>query len=342
MMPSLIKFIKAHILTMLWLAIAGFVMSWFIWRGCCTSMSSLLWIGIFTATLWIALWLGNAYLAESLSYFYSWQKDPVKRLVIGLVGMTVYTVGAVYAVVYFFRYVLGFDVGDNLTNTFTSTIVITLIISLFMTSRQFLVNWRQAAVDAEASKRASINAQYESLKNQVNPHFLFNSLNALTNLVYEDQDKAARFIKQLSEVYRYVLDTRDKEVVALEDEMKFLESYLFLQKIRFGENLLVEINLSTKDKLIAPLALQLLVENAIKHNEASSENPLSIKIAEQDGYIVVENSLQRKNMPDEKSPGIGLENIKSRYKFLSNQPVVVEERDKKFIVKLPFIESDER
>jgi len=342
MMPSLIKFIRTHLLTMLWLTIAGFVMSWFIWRGCCTAISSLTWIGIFTATLWIALWLGNAYLAQSLSHFYSWQKEPVKRLIIGLIGMTVYTIGAVNGIIYFFRYVVGFDVGDNLSTTFTSTIMITLVITMFMTGREFLINWRQAAVDAEASKRASINAQYESLKNQVNPHFLFNSLNALTNLVYEDQDKAARFIKQLSEVYRYVLDTRDKEVVALEDEMKFLESYLFLQKIRFGENLLVEINLTAKDKLVAPLALQLLVENAIKHNIASSENPLSIKIAERDRYIVVENSLQRKNMPEENSPGIGLENIKSRYRFLSDRPVVVEESAEKFVVRLPIIESEER
>lgn len=342
MMPSLIKFIKTNFVTMLWLIAAGIVMSWFIWRGCCTKISSLTWISILTVTLWIALWLGNSYLAAALDYFYSWHKDPVKRLIVGLVGMTVYSIGIVYAIVYFFRFVFGFDVGDNLSGTFTSTIIITLIISMFMTGRAFLINWRQAAVDAEASKRASVNAQYESLKNQVNPHFLFNSLNALTNLVYEDQDKAARFIKQLSEVYRYVLDTRDKEVVALEDEMKFLESYLFLQKIRFGENLLVEINLSAKDKLVAPLALQLLVENAIKHNIASSENPLSIKIAESDGYIVVENSLQRKSMPEENSPGIGLENIKSRYKFLSDQPVVVDESKEKFVVKLPLIESDER
>lgn len=342
MMPSLLKFIKTHLSIMLWLTIAGFVMSWFIWRGCCTAISSLAWITIFTATLWIALWLGNAYLAEALNHFYSWHKEPLKRLIIGLIGMTVYTLGAVKGVIYFFRYAVGFDVGDNLSTTFTSTIIITLIITMFMTGREFLMNWRQAAVDAEASKRASINAQYESLKNQVNPHFLFNSLNALTNLVYEDQDKAAKFIKQLSEVYRYVLDTRDREVVDLDDEMKFLGSYLFLQKIRFGDNLLVGINLSTKGKLIAPLALQLLVENAIKHNVASIENPLAINIEERDGYLVVENSLQRKHIPEEKSPGIGLENIKSRYKFLSDQPVIVEEHDKKFVVKLPLLKPDER
>ena len=116
MMPSLIKFIKSNLLTMLLLTLAGFVMSWFIWRGCCTAISSLALITIFTATLWIALWLGNAYLAQSLSYFYSWHKEPVKRLIIGLVGMTVYTIGAVKGIIYFFHYVVGFDVGDNLSS----------------------------------------------------------------------------------------------------------------------------------------------------------------------------------------------------------------------------------
>lgn len=341
MMPSLIKFIKSNLLTMCWLVLAGSLMSWFIWRGCCTRMSAYFWISFFTATLWIALWLGNAYVSQVMDYFFSWHKEPVRRLLAGLVAMTVYTFGAVYTIIFLFR-LAGFSIGDRLDGTYTSTIVITLIISMFMTGRSFLVNWRQAAVDAEASKRETIHAKYESLKNQVNPHFLFNSLNALTNLVYEDQDKAALFIKQLSEVYRYVLDTRDKEVVALDDELKFLESYLFLQKIRFGNNLAVEIKLDAQGKLIAPLALQLLVENAIKHNITSSENPLFIKIFEQEGYIVVENILQRKTIPDEKSPGIGLENIKSRYRFLSNQPVVVEENKELFMVKLPVIESDEQ
>jgi LytS/YehU family sensor histidine kinase len=325
---------------MFWLTIAGFVMSWFIWRGCCTRIEAYFWISFFTVTLWIALWLGNAYVSQAMDYFFSWQKEPGKRLLAGLIAMTVYTFGAVYVIIFLFD-LAGFSIGDRLDGTYISTIVITLIISMFMTGRAFLVNWRQAAVDAEASKRETINAKYESLKSQVNPHFLFNSLNALTNLVYEDQDKAAKFIKQLSEVYRYVLDTRDKEVVPMNEEMKFLESYLFLQKIRFGDSLSVEINVSTKNKFIAPLALQLLVENAIKHNIASTEKPLFIKIIEREEYIIVENSLQLKNSTEEESPGIGLDNIKSRYTFLTNQPVVVEEHNEKFIVKLPVIASNE-
>ncbi len=337
-MPSLIKFLKYNFVTMLWLCVAGCVMSWFIWRGCCTKISSLPWISILTVTLWIALWLGNSYLAEALDYFYSWQKDPVKRLMVGLVGMTVYSIGIVYAIIYFFRYVFGFDVGDNLFGTFTSTIIITLIISMFMTGRAFLISWRQAAVDAEASKRASINAQYESLKNQVNPHFLFNSLNALTNLVYQDQDKAVKFIKELSDVYRYVLDTREKEVVPLEQELKFLHAYLYLQQIRFGEKLKIELRLTDMNSMVAPLALQMLVENAIKHNEISEEHPLTIEVYTRGRFIVVENTLQRKTVLPGDSPGLGLENIRKRYEFLSNDKVDVKEDNGKFSVALPIIE----
>ena len=175
-------------------------------------------------------------------------------------------------------------------------------------------------------KRKVFVAKYESLKSQVSPHFLFNSLNALTNLVYEDQDKAAKFIKQLSEVYRYVLDTRDKEVVSMEEEKNFLNSYLFLQQIRFGDKLKLEVNLDETRSRIAPLVLQMLVENAIKHNVISEENPLHINIYVKDGFIVVENNLQKKSVMLDESPGIGLDNIAKRYEFLSDKKVeVIEE-----------------
>jgi len=140
--------------------------------------------------------------------------------------------GAVYGLTYIFHFVFGFDVGDNMNRSLFTTIVITLIITMFMTGRAFLLSWRKSAVDAERLRKESVEAQYNSLRNQVNPHFLFNSLNALTNLVYQNQDEAVKFIKQLSEVYRYVLSTRDKEVVSVEEEVKFLNSFLFLQQLK--------------------------------------------------------------------------------------------------------------
>ncbi len=120
-----------------------------------------------------------------------------------------------------------------------------------MHGRSFLNNWRQAEMNSIELQKESMRSQYDSLKNQVNPHFLFNSLNALTNLIYDDQDKAAKFVKQLSEVYRYVLETQNKEVVPLADELKFLNSYLFLQQIRFGDKLKLEIHVNPSNKQVA-------------------------------------------------------------------------------------------
>ncbi len=337
-MPSLIKFLRENLRAIFWATLCGFIMSYFIWRGCCTSNTTLVWIGCFTALMWIALWLGNAYVSNALDYFFSWEKQTVTRLVAGLIGMVVYTLSAVYGLIFLFGTVFGFHLGDGIEETYYSTIVITLIITLFMTGRMFFANWRKATVDAERLKKESVEAQYNNLKNQVNPHFLFNSLNALSNLVYQDQDKAVKFIKQLSEVYRYVLDSRNKEVVSLQEELKFIEAYAYLQQIRFGDKLKIEIDLAQVKSLVAPLAIQMLVENAIKHNEISEEHPLLISIYKNDEQLVVENTLQRKSIMVDESSGLGLENIKKRYEFLSKSAVQVNETNGKFVVKIPMIE----
>ena len=337
-MPSMIKFIKTNFVIMLWLSAAGIVMSWFIWRGCCTKISSLPWISILTVTLWIALWLGNSYLAEALDYFYSWHKDPVKRLIVGLVGMTVYSIGIVYAIIYFFRFVFGFDVGDNLSGTFTSTIIITLIISMFMTGRAFLINWRQAAVDAEASKRASINAQYESLKNQVNPHFLFNSLNVLSSLIEENPENAQRFTTSLSKIYRYVLEQKDKELVTVQEELTFAKTYMNLLKMRFENSISFELpeDFNNDEAKVVPLSLQLLLENTIKHNVVSEQKPLHIKIYIADNYLIVENNLQIKEVLQDRR-GVGLQNIVNRYALISERKVLIEENPTYFKIKIPIL-----
>lgn len=337
-MPSLFKFLRENLKSIFWAILCGFVMSYFIWRGCCESIFSLFWIGCFTAIMWASLWLGNAYVSCVLDYLFPWEKQTVTRLIAGLIGMVVYTLSVVYGLIFLFGTVFGFNLGDGIEETYYSTIVITLIITLFMTGRMFFANWRQAAVDAERLKKESVEAQYNNLKNQVNPHFLFNSLNALTNLVYQDQDKAVKFIKQLSDVYRYVLDSRDKEVVSLEEELKFLTAYSFLQQIRFGGKLKIEVDLVDVKSLVAPLALQMLVENAIKHNEISEEHPLAIKIFRKDKSLIVENTLQRKSVLPDESSGLGLENIKKRYEFLGTRKVEVREAEGKFIVSVPMIE----
>jgi LytS/YehU family sensor histidine kinase len=212
-------------------------------------------------------------------------------------------------------------------------------ITLFSFSSFFLKNWRQAEINAAKLRSENISSQFEALKSQVNPHFLFNSLNVLTSLVYEDQNKAAQFIKKLSDVYRYVLEQKGKDLVDLSNELEFVRSYLFLQKIRFGNNLKVEFDLANEMKYkVAPLSIQMLIENAIKHNIVSKEDPLRIVISlNGDNQLEVSNNLQKKNVMEGDSQGIGLENIKQRYAYLTDIEVSVEQIDGRFVVKLPLI-----
>lgn len=266
----------------------------------------------------------------------SWFRFPIKRLIVGLITTIGYTLAAVTGAMFLFEVAFGVSFGKAFLWTIYFSIGITILISLVLHSREFLLRGRKATLDAEILEKERIRAKYEALKNQVNPHFLFNSLNALTNLVYEDQDKAVRFIKQLSEVYRYVLDSRDKEFVPLEEEKRFLMSYLFLQEIRFGDKLKLKIDLADSAGMVAPLVLQMLVENAIKHNVIAEEHPLTIRIYIDDHFIVVENEIRKKSVFGSESQGIGLDNIIRRYEFLIDKKVEVTEGDT-FRVKLPVI-----
>ena len=293
---------------------------------------------IVSAVQWILLWQGNAHVSNYLSYKIPWLENPSKRFIWGVVGVIVYTPLAVYTLYMVLKYGFDIDMGD-IKWTLLISVGITFVISFFLNSVEFLKNWKKASLDAERLKKEQMEAKYETLKNQVNPHFLFNSLNALTNLVYEDQDQAAKFIRELSKVYRYVLDTRAQEVVSLKTEMDFVNSYLFLQKIRFDEKLQLNISIEGfEQKMLPPMAIQMLLENAIKHNVIAEEEPLTIHIEIENGEkLVVRNNLQKKNIPIEESSEMGLSNIKSRYEFLSATPVEVIDEPSEFIVKLPLL-----
>jgi hypothetical protein len=316
------------------LLIVGFSMA--VVMGYTKSPKQFILVGSFVGCMWVMLWKGNSYLSELLSSYINWLESPVKTFLVGMLATVIYTVGSVFILVKVFETFFSIDFGD-ITYMLYSSVVITIIITFFMHGRSFLLSWKETAVDAEKLKRENVTARYESLKNQVNPHFLFNSLNALTNLVYENQDLAVRFIKQLSEVYRYVLDTHDQELVSKEEELKFLNSYLFLQKIRFGENLRVDIALEGVETRFPPLVLQMLIENAIKHNTVSAESPLEIKIYSTETDVIVENKLQEKQVIKEESSGIGLTNIGQRYEFLSGKEIQVDKSETHFTVRLPIL-----
>ena len=226
-----------------------------------------------------------------------------------------------------------FDSGVFMVKTAVIFLTFSLLITYAIT---FFINWKKSMVMQEQMKREQLALQYESLKSQVNPHFLFNSLNAVTSLISTNPDKAIQFVKKLSEVFRYVLDQKDNEVTTLDSELQFLDSYIFLQKIRFGENLIVNIDIPERNFSIVPLSLQMLIENAIKHNVISREFPLIINISIKNGnYLVVSNNLRKK--PALNSNNMGLENIRSRYRYFTQSPVVVSETENEFRVEIPLI-----
>ncbi len=292
---------------------------------------------IISASIWVVLWKGNQLTGYYMDQWYDWLKQPVHRLVIGVLGHAAFTALAILGIYYFYNLFFDLYLG-NLNFTLLIAIGVTFLVSAFLYGSEFLSAWKELAIDSERMKKEAITAKYESLKNQVNPHFLFNSFNVLTNLVYEDQDVAAKFIKKLSEVYRYVLEARNKELVSLTEELKFVEAYIFLQKIRHSDSLKFENKLGIVNGLkVAPMALQMLVENSIKHNIVAENQPLTIYMFSEGDYIYVSNALQKKNIIKEAGSGIGLANIRARYEFLSNVPVKVEEENNEFKVGLPII-----
>jgi hypothetical protein len=191
----------------------------------------------------------------------------------------------------------------------------------------------------ERSEKEKIQAQFETLKNQVNPHFLFNSFNTLISVIEKDQQMAVTYVEHLSDLFRKVVTYRDKDVISLKEEIEILENYFFIQKKRFVHHLVFENKVSAEDQvrfMIAPLTLQLLVENAVKHNAISHETPLKIGISVCDKYLVVKNNLNPKFSTDA-GAGMGLQNIEKRYKLLTREPVAILKSNDAFLVKIPLL-----
>ncbi|MEQ9290275.1 MAG: sensor histidine kinase [Cyclobacteriaceae bacterium] len=302
---------------------------------------------ILSAIFWTVLSNGNKFLAELIDLKWAWLQEPEKRFAIGMVVLMIYTVLASCAIlVVHIEIVLGLNFYDELQeqgwlNMLSLPVLITLFVALIIHGRNFLISWRQAAIDLERFKNKNLISQYESLKNQVNPHFLFNTLNALMSLVHSDQKKAVDFIRKFADVFRYVLDHQFDQVVQLSTELKFVKSFIYLNKTRFGNNLHVHIvgmeNVSY-DYVIPPLTLQMLLENALKHNVVSNEENLTINIVIGNNQIVFSNNLNPKPS-EEDSSGVGLNNIHSRYNFLTEKKIQVLKSDEKFEVRLPQLKS---
>ncbi|WP_339627619.1 2TM domain-containing protein [uncultured Maribacter sp.] len=287
----------------------------------------------------------NAYYNEYISKIYSWDKQTQKRLWFGALGSIALTVLA-FAVVRWFTEVVLFGMDFN---TFITTekseyyiyaLVITLIVSLFLHAFYFYKALQDTKVKEQKIIAGSASAKFDALKNQLDPHFLFNSLNVLTSLIEEDPVQAQKFTTSLSKVYRYVLEQKSKNLISVDEELQFAKTYVRLLKMRFEDSIIFEIpdKALNPEAKIVPLSLQLLLENAVKHNVVTSSKPLHIKIFEEDGYLYVTNNLQEKQVV-KKSSGVGLQNIRQRYAILTKKEMQIFKTAKEFKVRLPMLTS---
>ncbi|RPH34251.1 MAG: hypothetical protein EHM93_01435 [Bacteroidales bacterium] len=233
---------------------------------------------------------------------------------------------------------------NELKNLMIATFLFTLLVNAIYEGFYLFLRLAQSALVTERYRKESVEAKYQNLTSRLNPHFLFNSLNTLTAVVEEEPKKAVSYIQELSTVYRYVLNSQKNTWVDLPQELKFTNSYIQLLKMRFEDNLMVNLDICEKHSTycILPLTIQLLIENAVKHNEISNTHALNVQIYCQDEMLIVSNNKQKRIiMPS--STRVGLHNISERYKFLVNREVIIEDLDDSFTVKIPLVKlSDSR
>ena len=255
------------------------------------------------------------------------------RLVLNLLGSSCYFVGR-----YYLDKALGFQLDNNPPIALLGVVVIVTIVGIsFQVAIEMVENSRRLTLENEALKREQLVARYESLKQQLSPHFLFNSLTTLSDLVYDEPAAAARFVEEMAQVYRYLLQYGELAAVPLRTEISFLRSYYYLLQMRFGEGLALIIDLPAdiQEQLVPPLALQLLLENAVKHNKVSRHQPLVVRVDfVPPATIRVHNSRSPLLVP-EPSSGIGLSNLTNRVLLLTQQPLLIEQTITDFSVYLP-------
>jgi two-component system LytT family sensor kinase len=301
---------------------------------------------IFTFSVAFSITAVDHLLVNWFQIKFPWQKDNVKRIAIEFI-ITSITSAIIITIIYFIflAFNKGVCIGGPLEVELMDHIAIAVMINLIMlgiAETNFMVKqWKASIVQQEKLKRENAESKYQALNNQVNPHFLFNSLNTLTSLIVQSQEQSLEFVHRFSAVYRYVLDTSDKTVVEVNEEIQFIHSYLHLQEARHGDSLKTSINIKSEDlsKLIPPLSMQLLIENALKHNEISKSHPIHVNIFSEGKNLIVENNYQpRKEKLND--TGKGLKNLEERYAYLCEEKPFFGLKNEKFVAKIPLLEDE--
>ena len=289
---------------------------------------------------------GQGVLNNFITSKWDWVTQTNKRVWAGIVSTVLYTVPAIL----FIHYILFVKVDGLPEERFFEQqfiwvhlfwMLFSFAVSSFLHAREFMIEWKKSTKN-ETTKQEIVakteTAKFESLKNQLDPHFLFNSLNVLTSLIGENPNQAEKFTTKLSKVYRYVLEQRNKDLVPISEEILFAKTYMQLLGMRFEDAIQFNIleNVSDAELKMVPLSLQLLLENAVKHNVVSSSKPLVISIYEENNHLIIENNINPKEAIG-KSTKVGLQNIADRYGLITEQPVKIENNNTTFKVSLPLL-----
>jgi two-component system, LytTR family, sensor kinase len=290
---------------------------------------------IMAITFWESLRFIDRFLDRKIPFEQSISKRVVIQLILGaLIGIFVRSL-----IYYFGEPYLPFKLDELfLATTWFLYIALPTSINLGFFTVNFIERWKTSLVRAEKLEKEKSQVQFDNLKNQLNPHFLFNALTSLNSLIHEDQKLASAFLQQLSKVYRYVLKNKDKTIVTLDTELDFIGNYVSLLHTRFSEAVYITFDVPTevRDAGIVPVTLQILIENAIKHNVVDKARPLYINISISDRYLSVANNLQIRKRVEESNQQ-GLENLKGLYRFLTERPVLIDADDRQFVVKVPLL-----
>lgn len=272
-----------------------------------------------------------------------WKGNKLLRTLVGFSGSVAITLAGLFVL----RLLTAVSINQMSYETFIDNerwenysfgLWVTLTIVVLFQLAYFYNKYQQNKIKEQKVIAGTASAKFDALKNQLDPHFLFNSLNVLTSLIEENPDKALAFTTGLSKVYRYVLEQKNKDLVTVDQELEFAKTYMSLLKMRFEDSIVFEIpeKATNPESKVVPLSLQLLLENAVKHNTVTSRKPLHIKIYQDQGNLIVENNLQPKQIV-KKSSGVGLSNIKQRYRLLTNKKVIINQEAGRFAVAIPML-----
>jgi sensor histidine kinase YesM len=296
---------------------------------------------LYTIGIAALIWQGNRYLHYSMRSYFDWHNKPLQKVIVLLFSISFYTIPvSVLLLVGWYKLFGGGQLNWNVIWESTLIILVAVIFITHVYETVFLVKETESEmIRNEQLERAKAEAELEALKNQIDPHFIFNSLNTLSHLIEAKPVKAKQFNDNLADVYRYILQNKARDLVLLKEELVFLQNYFALLKIRFEKAVQLEVDvdeLKTDHYLIPPISLQILVENAIKHNEFSDKMPLTIDIKLANDELVISNPIRKKTLR-KPSSRIGLQNLQERYRLITNKEIMVKEEEKDFTVTLPVL-----